>query len=119
MDVIEKFIQEVEHLSADTIDNLCCFYNSNAVFVHPFKTVVGREAIRRQWKMTLRYCPNTKIQITHTTYLKSGCKVDWNHWFDGKGRVSIQGKTLLHISNEQIIAQQDAFHLPTFYSLFG
>lgn len=112
--MINKFIEFIENLDLAHLELMMELYHPDGVFHHPLNSVKGSAAIKRQWKLTLKYCPNTKITILEnlkidlTTYF-----IKWIHEFDYQNnRKSYEGTSLITLDeNFLIIEQIDKFKL--------
>jgi len=116
--MIARIIDIIENLDFDAVPVLASLYEDDATFVHPIKTVKGSAAIGRQWKMTLKYCPGTKMKVTQATQLESNkFLLLWIHSFDAG---SVNGTTTLqlNVTNTKILHQVDEFDVEQLYSYF-
>lgn len=115
------FKEAVENLTPDNLDVMVKLYDDGAVFIHPFKTAIGKPGIGRQWKMMFKYCPATTIEVTDIQRSDEAYYVKWKHSFTpphGTDRVSIEGSSIVEYKNGLIYQQTDIFDLNHFYSLF-
>jgi ketosteroid isomerase-like protein len=119
--MIELFANAIEDLREDNIDQLTAIYADNAVFVHPIKTVQGKKAIARQWKMMFKYCPYTIIRVTNITLHNGTYTAHWIHTFAPRGNesVSIAGTSTVIMVDNLVIHQTDEFDVDLFHSLFA
>jgi hypothetical protein len=112
--MINRFLELIENLDPAHLELLMELYHPDSVFHHPLNSVKGLPAVKRQWKLTLKYCPNTKIKILEhlkidlTTYF-----IKWSHEFDyNKNRKSYDGTSLITVDeNSLIVEQTDKFNL--------
>ena len=122
--MIKQFIDVAENLNPSEVERLSRFYDDNATFIHPFKTVHGKKAIIRQWKMSFKYCPSTTIRTANIKkYINVDCTVytfDWQHCFLlPSGKKKIKGITTVVVSPEEMITLQlDVFNLHYYNTLF-
>jgi hypothetical protein len=106
--MINRFIELIENLDLAHLELMMELYHPSSVFRHPLNSVKGPTAIKRQWKLTLKYCPNTKItilenlKIDSTTYF-----LKWLHEFDYKdNRKTYEGTSLITVDENLLIVEQ-------------
>lgn len=114
--LIKTFMTYTANLQQDNIEDLAALYHPQAVFIHPWKTVRGRDAISRQWRMCLKYNKNTRIVFNN--YLND--ILYWTHYFDVDGETKfIRGDSILEYDKEYILKQVDRFDVSEMYRLYG
>lgn len=119
MNFLDKYFAIISTLDIASIGILCDHYSSTALFVHPFKTVRGRESIERQWKMMFKYCPNTTIEILDVQLVQDVCRSEWNHHFVINNKhVCIRGNSTMWLTDAKIHKQIDVFDKSFFLGLF-
>lgn len=119
--MIQYFIERIEQLIPDNVRQLTDVYHEKAIFIHPFKTVFGKESINRQWRMTLKYCKDTKMYVTDVMEVAPNTHLlQWDHTFtvEGNNR-TIKGSTIVVFDSDVIVFQKDTFDLDFFHSLFN
>lgn len=119
--MIQEFVSRIEGLTPSNVKQLADVYHEKAIFVHPFKTAFGRESINRQWRMTLKYCRNTRMYIQSNVCVQPEVFfLQWIHEFTvDEQQQAIEGSTTVVFSADVIIFQKDTFNLDHFYSLFN
>jgi hypothetical protein len=112
--MINRFIELIENLDLAHLELMMGLYHAEGVFHHPLNSVKGLPAIKRQWKLTLKYCPNTKIKILENLKIDSATYfIKWSHTFEYENkRKSYEGTSLITVDdNFLIIEQTDKFNL--------
>jgi len=112
--MINRFIELIENLDLAHLELMMGLYHAEGVFHHPLNSVKGLLAIKRQWKLTLKYCPNTKIKILENLKIDSATYfIKWSHTFEYENkRKSYEGTSLITVDdNFLIIEQTDKFNL--------
>lgn len=112
--MISKLLYLIENLNLSNLNLLVEMYHADSVFHHPLKSVKGAAAIKRQWKLTLKCCPNTKIKILENCEIDSGTYfLKWSHEFDYRNkRKNYEGTSLILLDENQLIVEQtDQFNI--------